>query len=131
MLGSQENVEVARQSVRYLEFAVTKLGCRDQSVHNLLLSLYIRHSPEKVLEYLESSPEPYCDTKYGLKQCLERGLCREAVHLYTLLGQHERAVELALTLDVNIAAECAAGRKVGEREKFLGLLIRKISENSL
>ena len=113
MLGSQENPEVARQSVRYLEFAVTKLGSRDQSVHNLLLSLYIRHSPEKVLDYLDSGQEPHCDTKYGLKQCLERGLGREAVHLYTVLGQHERAVELALTLDVNLAAECAAGKKVG------------------
>ena len=51
----------------------------------------------------------------------------EAVHLYTKLGQHERAVGLALELhtdtDRQLAADCASGklwRKVGKypREKF-------------
>ena len=114
LLVGQEDVSVSEQCVRYLEHAVTKLGCREQSVHNLLLSLYIKHSPGRVSEYLERSPELYCDTKYALKQCLERGLGREAVHLYTVLGQHERAVELALSLDVDLAAACAAGSKVGQ-----------------
>ena len=50
----------------------------------------------------------------------------EAVHLYTKLGQHERAVGLALELhtdtDRQLAADCASGklwRKVGKypREK--------------
>lgn len=34
---------------------------------------------------------------------------REAVHLYTRLEQHERAVELALSFDIDLAADCASG----------------------
>ena len=114
LVVGQEDANIANHCVRYLEFATTKLGSRDQSVHNLLLSLYILHSPGRVLEYLTNSQDLYCDTKYALKQCLDKGLVREAVHLYTVLGHHERAVDLALTIDVDLAAECAAGSKVGQ-----------------
>jgi len=104
---------VASHSTRYLEHAVTVLGCKEQPVHNLLVSLYIHHNKDKVLPYLTSSTQLNCDTKYALKLCVEAGMVREAVYLYTVLGQHDQAVELALTLDSELAASCAAGNQAG------------------
>ena len=40
------------------------------------------------------------DVKYLLKLCLEAGLREEGVYLYTLLNQHQQALELALTVDI-------------------------------
>ena len=104
---------VATHSTRYLEHAVTVLGCKEQPVHNLLVSLYTHHNKDKVLPYLTSSTQLHCDTKYALKLCVEAGMVREAVYLYTVLGQHDQAVELALTLDTELAASCAAGNQAG------------------
>jgi len=104
---------VASHSTRYLEHAVTVLGCKEQPVHNLLVSLYIHHNKDKVLPYLTSSTQLNCDTKYALKLCVEAGMVREAVYLYTVLGQHDQAVDLALTLDTELAASCAAGNQAG------------------
>ena len=87
--------------------------------YTLALDLYRATFPRSAVCSCHCAPCPPAGDGCGvaaeaLKQCLERGLSREAVHLYSLLGQHERAVELALTLDVNLAAECAAGKKVGD-----------------
>ena len=96
--------------IRYLEHAVTNMNCRDEAVHNLLLSLYIEHEQEQVLGYLTST-NMCCDNKFVLKQCVEAGLAREAVQVYSVLGQHERAVELALSIDTSLAASLAAGHQ--------------------
>jgi len=101
----------AREAIRYLEHQVSSLGCQDPAVHNLLVSLYVLHSQGKLLPYL-SAPPSY-DVKYALRLCVEAGLNKEAVYLYTLLGQHETAVDLALTLDIELAASCAAGQQGG------------------
>ena len=55
-----------------------------------------------------SSYPPSCDTKFVLKQCVGAGMVREAVQLYSGPGQHELAVELAVSLDTNLAAAVAA-----------------------
>ena len=62
-----------------------------------------------LLTYITSRSHLYCDLKYALKLCVEADKKTEAVHLYTRLEQHERAVELALTVDIKLAADCAAG----------------------
>jgi len=113
LVSQSSDAEVALQSIRYLEHAVTHLTCKDQPVHNLLVSLYTHHNQDKLLSYLTSSTQLFCDTKYALKLCIEARLVREAVYLYTVLGQHEQAVELALTLDTELAASCAAGNQAG------------------
>lgn len=102
----------AREALRYLEHQVSALGCQDPAVHNLLVSLYVGHSQDKLLPYLSSGAS--FDVKYALRLCVEAGLSREAVYLYTLLGQHETAVDLALTLDIDLATSCAAGQQAGE-----------------
>ena len=103
------------ESIRYLEHLISALNCRLPPVHNLLVSLYISWAPGSLLPYLES-PIRACSTEYALKLCVEAGddMAREAVTLYTLLGQHEAAVELALKIDTDLAASCAAGRLAGQ-----------------
>ena len=103
------------ESIRYLEHLISALNCRLTPVHNLLVSLYISWAPGSLLPYLES-PIRACSTEYALKLCVEAGddMAREAVTLYTLLGQHEAAVELALKIDTDLAASCAAGRLAGQ-----------------
>jgi len=118
-LVSQSEADVAVHCIRYLEHAVKNLNCKEESVHNLLVSLYVKHQTNKVQDYLPKSKNSFCcDPKYALKQCIEAGLVREAVHLYSVLGQHERALEMALTVDVNLAAQCAesAGKQADGHE---------------
>lgn len=42
----------ASETVRYLEFCVQDLQCKDQAIHNYLLALYARLNPEKLMQYL-------------------------------------------------------------------------------
>ncbi len=56
---------------------------------------------------------PY-DLKYALRLATEKGLSRAAVHLYTTLGLHEEAVELALDVDLELAKQCAKKPKQSE-----------------
>jgi len=100
--------EVSLASMRYLEHLVSSLHSQHQPTHNTLVSLYVTWAPSRVLPYL-SSPSRQCSLEFLLRLCLEAGLAREAVTLHTLLGRHEAAVQLALTLDVELAAACAAG----------------------
>ena len=41
------------EAIRYLEYCVYKLDNKDPPVHNYLLSLFIKHSQEKVRPYFE------------------------------------------------------------------------------
>jgi len=113
LVSQSAGMIVAQETVRYLEHAINTLACKEPPVHNLLVSLYTSHNPSKLLTFLTSSHELFCDTKYALKLCLEAGHVREAVYLYTVLGQHDQAVELALTMDAELAASCAAGNQAG------------------
>ena len=114
LVSQSADPDVATRCVWYLEHAVSVLLCKDQPVHKLLVSRYIHHNKDMLLTYLTSSTQLHCDTKYALKLCVEAGLVREAVYLYTVLGQHEQAVELALTLDTELAANPADGNQAGE-----------------
>jgi len=42
----------ASEAVRYLEYCVQELQCKDQAIHNYLLALYARLNPEKLMQYL-------------------------------------------------------------------------------
>lgn len=42
----------ASETVRYLEYCVQDLQCKDQAIHNYLLALYARLNPEKLMQYL-------------------------------------------------------------------------------
>ena len=110
-LAACRSPEQEIQAMKYLEFSVNQLGSRAPATHNFLISLYIKHSPEKVDPYLkeqgfEVEQIPY-DVKYTLRLCKERGLNRECVTLHCVLGQLEEAVSLALnTVDLEQAKLC-------------------------
>ncbi|XP_060604108.1 vacuolar protein sorting-associated protein 18 homolog isoform X2 [Ruditapes philippinarum] len=96
--------------ISYLEFCVYKLKNKDQAIHNYLLSLYAQLKPEKLLDYLQDQDKEaeeidgLCyDLKYALRLCLEYGHKRECVHIYSLMNLYEEAVDLALTVDVELA----------------------------
>lgn len=101
----------ANEAVRYLEFCVQQLGCRQQAVHNYLLSLYARLQPDQLMSYLVSQGQEasvVCyDVHYALRLCRELGLTEACVRLSALLGLWEAAVELALPDNVELAKRTA------------------------
>uniref|UniRef100_A0A914V2Z5 Vacuolar protein sorting-associated protein 18 homolog n=1 Tax=Plectus sambesii TaxID=2011161 RepID=A0A914V2Z5_9BILA len=97
-------------AIRFLEHCLVKHE-KDQAIHNFLISLYARHRPEKLLDYLliqGSDRNTICyDVKFALRVCSEKGLDRACVHLYSVSELHEEAITLALKLNVNLAKQYA------------------------
>lgn len=97
--------------MRYLEHCVNRFGCEDQSVHNSLLSLYLQHSPEKLLTYVKQRKDGtdiHFDKLMLARLCTERDntfLNEACVYLYRIMGWYEEAVDLALSLNVELARE--------------------------
>ena len=61
--------------VNEIQTTTTYNQIRDEALHNLLMALYIKKQPEKIIPYLtESDSNTILDVKYVLKQCLEAGL---------------------------------------------------------
>jgi len=105
--------EQSSEAMRYLEHCVNRLGSEEQSIHNSLLSLYLQHRPEKLLEYVKerkSGTEIHFDKLMLARLCTERDnphLNEACVYLYRMLGWYEEAVDLALSLNVELAREVA------------------------
>lgn len=124
--------------IKYLEFCVYKQSCPDQAIHNLLLSLYAKYKQDEVLRYIGSQgilsrqismnswlmnsliliiqyifqgqdiTMVHYDVHYALRLCQENGLTEACVQLSALLGLWTTAVDLALTIDVDLAKIIAA-----------------------
>lgn len=99
-------------------------------IHNYLLALYAQTQPDKLMTYLsvkgdDESSVPY-DIRYAARICLELGLDRACVHLYSTMSMLEEAVDLALTFDVQLAKQCAEKSDLSEElRKKLWLKIAK------
>jgi len=115
VVSNRETQEL--ESIRYLEFCIKSLANKEPVIHNFLLSLYVKHQPEKVFMYLESQHQQggdggaVCfDVNYVLRLCTEKkgGQLRKAcVLLHCMLGQVDQAVELALEdADLDQAKAC-------------------------
>ncbi|KAL4225031.1 Vacuolar protein sorting-associated protein 18 like protein [Mactra antiquata] len=101
--------------INYLQYCVDNLKNKDQAIHNYLLSLYAQLQPDKLMGYLQDQDQELCyDLKYGLRLCSEYGLKKECVHIYSLMELYEEAVELALTVDVELAKDKA--KKLNEED---------------
>lgn len=102
----------AKEIIRYLEFCVYKQSCQEQAIHNFLLSLYARYKEEEVMHYISSQGQyigmVHYDVHYALKLCQEAGLTEACVQLSALLGLWTTAVDLALTIKVDLAKQIAA-----------------------
>ncbi|XP_017785036.1 PREDICTED: vacuolar protein sorting-associated protein 18 homolog isoform X2 [Nicrophorus vespilloides] len=105
--GNAHSLEI----IKYLEHCVNILKCNEKAVHNLLLSLYAKYNQTQVMEYLNSqglniSMVNY-DVYFALRLCQEKKLTRACVQLSSLLGLWESAVDMALTIDKNLAIQIA------------------------
>ncbi|XP_046364864.1 vacuolar protein sorting-associated protein 18 homolog isoform X1 [Haliotis rufescens] len=99
--------EQGNEAIRYLEFCVHKLGNKDSPIHNYLLSLYAKLQSDQLMTYLnlqgEDVDDVSYDLKYALRLCSEYGHKRACVHVYSLMGLYEEAVDMALSVDVELA----------------------------
>lgn len=98
--------------IRYLEYSIHCLNCNVESVHNYLISLYIKHSKDKLLNYLmlqgrEISAVSY-NPRFALRLCREHQLGEACVQLSIVLGLWDAAVDLALTISVDLAKTIAS-----------------------
>ncbi|KAL2749921.1 vacuolar protein sorting-associated protein 18 isoform X1 [Vespula maculifrons] len=102
----------AKEIIRYLEFCIYKQSCQEQAIHNFLLSLYARYKKEEVMHYISSQGQyismVHYDVHYALRLCQEVGLTEACVQLSALLGLWTTAVDLALTIKVDLAKQIAA-----------------------
>lgn len=109
---SKKHHQYENEAIRYLKYCVEELNVKDSSIHNYLLSLYARTNPDQLRSYLEvqgQDPDCVCyDLKYALRLCLELNHKEACVHIYSVMGLYEEAVELALTVNVDLAKEQAA-----------------------
>ncbi|XP_065214081.1 vacuolar protein sorting-associated protein 18 homolog isoform X2 [Planococcus citri] len=106
-----DNLNQALEVIRYLEYCVHSLHSRDESVHNYLITLYAKHKPDKLMQYLDTQGQDSSmvnyDIRYALKLCQEYGLKKACVQLSSLLGLWESAVDLALTVNLELAKRTA------------------------
>lgn len=95
------------EAIRYLEYCIQDLDNQEQAIHNYILSLYAKLQPDKLMTYLQmqgTDPESICyDLKYALRLCAEHDHKKACVHIYSLMGLYEEAVDLALAVDVDLA----------------------------
>ncbi|XP_017884886.1 vacuolar protein sorting-associated protein 18 homolog isoform X2 [Ceratina calcarata] len=102
----------AKEIIRYLEFCVYKQSCQEQAIHNFLLSLYARYKQDEVMRYISSQGQDinmvHYDVYYALRLCQEVKLTEACVQLSALLGLWTTAVDLALTISVDLAKQIAA-----------------------
>lgn len=99
--------EQGNEAIRYLEACVQKFENRDPAIHNFLLSLYAKLQPDNLMTYLQLQGETLddiCyDVKYALRLCAECNHKKACVHVYSLMGLYEEAVDMALSVDVELA----------------------------
>ena len=99
------------EAIRYLEFCVQMLGVRDEAIHNYLLSLYCKIQPEALTKYLnlqgQDADQVCYDLKYALRLCSEHQQKKACVHIYSTMGLYEEAVDLALSVDLELAKQNA------------------------
>ncbi|XP_025159223.1 vacuolar protein sorting-associated protein 18 homolog isoform X3 [Harpegnathos saltator] len=102
----------AKEIIKYLEFCVYKQGSQEQAIHNFLLSLYARYKQDEVMRYISSQGQDinmvHYDVHYALRLCQEVRLTEACVQLSALLGLWTTAVDLALTISVDLAKQIAA-----------------------
>ncbi|KAK9880905.1 hypothetical protein WA026_013236 [Henosepilachna vigintioctopunctata] len=98
-LVSCEGEHHSKEVIKYLEYVIDKQKNNNKSLHNLLLSLYAKYDPSKLLDYLEAQGNTLSminfDVHFALRLCQEKNLTKACVHLSSLLGLWESAVDLA------------------------------------
>lgn len=93
--------------IKYLEYCTNELNCQEQAVHNFFLTLLAQHKPDRLMIYLSiQGDDPSMvnyDIRYGVRVCKEYDRREACVKLSSMLGLWEAAVDLALTVNVQLA----------------------------
>ncbi|BFZ53937.1 tethering complex subunit [Savitreella phatthalungensis] len=102
------------QAVRFLQFAIRNKGDRcSQAIHNALVGIYARDCDKdeaELLAYLSSRQTPAYDTDFALRQCREHGRVISCIRIFSSIGMHEQALDLALQHDnFDLAKQVANG----------------------
>ena len=85
------------QALRYLQFVVFSTKCKDEAIHNFLLSLVVQQDDEGLLLDFLDKTDANVDRKYALRLCSEHRKWKACCYIYTKMGLYEEAVKLALT----------------------------------
>ena len=100
------------QAVRYLNYVIYSLGVIDPDIHNFMVSLLATSGSEEELLAFLSAPDPRYDLKYALRLCTKMGKRRACVAIYTAMEMYDEAVDLALTVDLDLAIETTQSMEV-------------------
>lgn len=102
------------EAARFLEHCVYALGNRDQAIHNYLVSLHAQGEKgnAELLEFLKFDGACF-EKKYALRQCSKQKQVRGCVAIYVQMGMLDVAVDLALSVDIELAKECATSESEG------------------
>ncbi|KAJ1976726.1 tethering complex subunit [Dimargaris verticillata] len=88
------------QVLRYLMFVINKQDNRDPVIHNYVLAVFASQATlheSALLEFLANEGHRMnYDVDYALRICRQHNRIQSCVHLYSLVGQYEDAVDLAL-----------------------------------
>lgn len=85
------------QALRYLQFVVFSTKCKDEAIHNFLLSLFVQQDDESLLLNFLIKTDANVDRKYALRLCSEHRKWKACCYIYTKMGLYEEAVKLALS----------------------------------
>ncbi|UJR25410.1 hypothetical protein I4U23_006757 [Adineta vaga] len=127
MIAYSRAFPTGKAVLEFLKFCLAR-GCIDKSIHNYLLSEYVKFDTSQIMPYLTLQKEdPLAityDPRFALRLCIDHDLKEESVFLYRLLNMHEEAVDTALQVNVKLAEECASTAPINdERTKKLWLKI--------
>ncbi len=109
------------QAIRYLEWCVADRGSNvDPAILNYLVSLYAKLPDDSALmTFLQRQGDtPLYDRKYALRLCIQEGKKRACVIIYSSMHLYAEAVELALTVDLELAMEHAMPEDSELRKKL-------------
>lgn len=125
------------QAARYLLHVINHLHSTDAAVHNTLISIYASHPTKDesaLLSYLESSgDDPSYDSDFALRLCIKHARVQACVHIYSTMGQHLQAVNLALRHSEIDLASIIADRPLSDpalRKKLWLAVAKKVIAQS-
>ncbi|KAJ3435168.1 vacuolar protein sorting-associated protein 18 [Anaeramoeba flamelloides] len=115
------------QAIRYLEFVIKELRNRDKSIHHFLLWVYIEGNYDReLLAFLKPIVDfPCYDQKYALRLCKKYNKKLACAYLYCEMQLFEKAVEISLTFDIELAKNYADQPEDENLQKQLWLKIAK------
>eukprot|EP00003_Mantamonas_plastica_P000108 TRINITY_DN10115_c0_g1_i3.p1 TRINITY_DN10115_c0_g1~~TRINITY_DN10115_c0_g1_i3.p1 ORF type:complete len:499 (-),score=177.51 TRINITY_DN10115_c0_g1_i3:992-2488(-) len=118
--GLEEN-----QAIEYLQDCVRRTD--DTLVHNFLIMLYAKQPDDlMLLNFIDTESHDQCfDPQFALRVCYENDKLQACVYIYRQMKLYEEAVDLALTVSLDLAEMTAGYPPFEEDQKKLWLKIAR------